>query len=833
MDAITPVATGDEQHHDDSASMQHQPFFKKWGGLVVLSLALAIIIIDTTLLNVSLKAIINDLHTNLKNMQWVITIYSLILAAFTITGGRLGDLFGRKRMFLVGAVVFAIGSFIASISTNVGMMIAGEAIIEGIGAAMMMPATASLLITNFKGRDRSIAFGVWGGIAAASSAIGPILGGWLTTNYSWRWGFRINIVVVALVLLGSYLIKENHSLRAEKSKIDFVGIILSSLGLLSLAFGFIQASTYGWFKVKEQLVLFGHNINLGSLSATPLFLLFGAIVLALFVFWEKNYESKGKTPLLSLHLFQNKQFVAGASTMAVLALGQSGLFFAVPVFLQAVRHLDALHTGLTLLPMSISLLVAAPLSAFLIKFIRPKLLIQTGMSLSLISFIVMRASLSINTTALQLAPAFVLFGFGMGLIMAQVSNLTLSAVSPKEAGEASGVNNTLRMVGQTLGTAILGAILLSVLVSHVTAGIQDSKVIPENVKQFMEAGVQNHVSDISFGVGDSTSNNIEPRIKAELARITDESTVVANKTVMIYGMIFIFLGILVSTRLPNVVDFHTPAAGGETDAEGTDESETEGKETDEERAEDATGSTSEYGATYATLAETVLEPEQAVAASRYDSPASMSAPAVVAPPAAVAQASQANSRGKIYGGLILALVIIGGLIYANHTKNSKDTTSTPEVVTDAEPSTSSTANTNVNSNTNTDVIVPAPIITPAPAPAPTTPAPATPASENFSDPVIRFSFNKPSDWKIVKNSNAEIVFKAGDTLYNVQSSSAPNGDWDSLKTFLESRPGISNVRRTMFGSRDLFQFDISGTYQTGYAFLENGRLYYVLGAGSE
>jgi MFS family permease len=159
---------------------EDESFFHKWGSLLVLSLALAIILIDATLLNVSLKAIIGDLHTDIQKVQWVITAYSLTLAALTITGGRLGDLFGRKRMFMFGAVLFGVGSFIASISTSVPMLIVGESIVEGIGAALMMPATASLLVSKFRGRDRAIAFGVWGGVAGASTAIGPLLGGWLT-----------------------------------------------------------------------------------------------------------------------------------------------------------------------------------------------------------------------------------------------------------------------------------------------------------------------------------------------------------------------------------------------------------------------------------------------------------------------------------------------------------------------------------------------------------------------------------------------------------------------------------------------------------------------------
>ena len=172
-----------------------QSAFRKWGSLVVMSFAVLIIVIDTTLLNVSLGNIIRDLGTNIQSLQWVITSYSLTLAALTVTGGRLGDMFGRKKMFMLGAIIFAVGSFIASISTNFPMLLIGESIIEGIGAALMMPATSALLVANFKGRDRALAFGVWGGVAAGGAAIGPILGGYLATNFSWRWGFRINVFV--------------------------------------------------------------------------------------------------------------------------------------------------------------------------------------------------------------------------------------------------------------------------------------------------------------------------------------------------------------------------------------------------------------------------------------------------------------------------------------------------------------------------------------------------------------------------------------------------------------------------------------------------------------
>ncbi len=524
--------------------------WKKWGSLVVLSLALAIIVIDTTLLNVSLKTIINDLHTDIQSMQWVITAYSLVLAAFTITGGRLGDFFGRKRMFVLGAVIFAIGSFLASISHNVGILILGESIIEGIGAALMMPATASLLVTTFKGRERAIAFGIWGGIAAASSAIGPILGGWLTTNYSWRWGFRINVFVVLALLAGSVLIKEARE-RKGKIEMDYFGIFLSATGLLSLVFGFIKAADYGWLTAKEQLVLWGQAVTLGTLSVTPFFILLGLVLLGVFAVWEYKRELKGLTPLVSLKIFQNREFTTGSLITLILSLGMSGLFFAIPVFLQAVRKLDAFHTGTAMFPLSLSLLIAAPLSAFLVKYTEPKKLIQLGLIIAAASFWVLRASLSVDAAAKDLIWGMSLFGVGMGMMMAQLSNLTLSAVPVEQAGEASGINNTFRQLGQTLGSAILGAVLISSLGVNLTSGIMKSTVIPESVKGEIVEKVAGATSDIQFGTSNPVPAWLPDEIKAEVYSISQQATVDANKTTLVYGSIFMILGFLVSLFLPS------------------------------------------------------------------------------------------------------------------------------------------------------------------------------------------------------------------------------------------------------------------------------------------
>ncbi len=536
---------------------------RKFVTILVLASALAIIIIDTTLLNVSLTPIIHDLHTNIQSLQWVITSYALVLAALTITGGRLGDLYGRKKFFIGGAIIFAIGSFLASISQRLGVLVAGESIIEGVGAALMMPATASLLLSTFRGRQRALAFGVWGGVAAASSAIGPLLGGYLTTHYSWRWGFRINVAVAALLVLGSFIIKESRDTE-EKPQLDIFGVILSATGLLAVVFGIIESATYGWFKAKAPYAVFGHVLS-QTISVSAITIVAGLALIIFFVIWQAIRKRLHRTPLVNLEIFRSRQFSAGTVTTGVMSLSMVGLIFVLPVFLQAVRGLDALHTGLTLLPMSATMLVVGPASAYVSKYIPAKWLIMGGLLINLAAALLLRAKLGLDTTSLQLAPIMVLYGFGMGMVMAQISNLTLSGVSVQQAGEASGVNNTLRQVGSSLGTAIIGAIMIAELSTRVASGINASAVIPANLKPQIAASASAQSQNVAFGAQPSGESNLPETIRGEITRVGHQATVDGAKAALLYGAGFAGLGFLIAIALPGHKELdreHVAATGG-------------------------------------------------------------------------------------------------------------------------------------------------------------------------------------------------------------------------------------------------------------------------------
>jgi EmrB/QacA subfamily drug resistance transporter len=533
----------------DSPSVQPKSSFRKWAGLGVLSLGLAIVVIDTTLLNVSLSTIIRDLHTDLKSIQWVITAYALVLAAFTITGGRLGDLFGRKRMFMVGAVIFAVGSFLASVAHTIPILLLGESIIEGFGAALMMPATASLVVANFEGKDRATAFGVWGGVAGASSAIGPLLGGYLTSQYSWRWGFRINLFIALLVIVGSlWFLKESKDDR--KPTLDWWGVILSSLGLLSITYGIIESSTYGWWKAKQLLMLGSYQIDLWGISIVPFAIAIGLFFLAVFFWWEKRIEEKGKTPLVSLSILKNSQFTSGVLTVSILTLGMTGLIFALPVFLQTVKNLDAFHTGLAMIPLSLALLIAAPIAGSLSKKITPKYLIQAGLLIDVVGMFVLSWSLKSDMSISRLIPGLTLYGLGMGMVMAPISNLTLSAVPVQQAGEASGINNTMRQVGATLGAAIVGAAVLTSLTGYLVKGVAVSPVIPEQAKIQIIKTVSNPDSNVEFSTGAQLNQDTPPAVSNELSQLVKEATTKAAKDAFVYAALFAFLGFIAALFLP-------------------------------------------------------------------------------------------------------------------------------------------------------------------------------------------------------------------------------------------------------------------------------------------
>lgn len=317
--------------------------------------------------------------------------------------------------------------------------------------------------------------------------------------------------------------------------------------------------------MKQDLTVFGFLIHQGTLSIVIPFIIGGLFTLALFIWWEKLVAEEGNTPLLSLDLFSNTQFMTGLGVIAVLSLNQAGTAFVLPIFLQGVKHLNAFDTGIAMLPMTLMLLVVAPLSAFFNKFVTPKRLVQAGLIISGVGLFVLRSEMQVTASIKSLMPGLMLFGAGMGLLFPQASNITLSAVSIEEAGEASGLNGTVRQVGATLGSAIIGAMLLSILTTNLTTGIQKSTVIPEQVKPGISRAAESQTSNIEFGSGVSEAGKKLPQaIADEIQKIGYIATVDAAHISFWGNIFFVIVALFISIKLPNVknVERGKPQAAG-------------------------------------------------------------------------------------------------------------------------------------------------------------------------------------------------------------------------------------------------------------------------------
>ncbi len=390
---------------------------------------------------------------------------------------------------MIGAVIFGIGSLLASRAHSAAFLMISVSLVEGVGASLMLPATASLLVSTYRGKDRALAFGVYGAIAGAAATIGPIVGGWLTTNYSWRWNYLINPGVAVLVLLGSMLVHEAHERSPHKPNV--LSIILSALGLGGVVYGIIESSTYGWVQSKANYEIFGSSFHLMGVSISTYAIVFGLIFIVLFLLQQAKLEDRRKTPLVSTQLLRNKQFMAGTTVLAVAVLGQFGLIFVFPVFLQGLLGKDAFHSGIATLPLSIGILVSSIASGVLAgKFnIAQRHLIQAGLVLSTAGGALLHFEATTTASVLSFMPGLICFGLGFGFVISQLANLTLSAVSVQMAGEASGVNNTFRQIGTSLGQALIGALLIASLTSQLSNDIAASKVLPDAIKPQVAASV--------------------------------------------------------------------------------------------------------------------------------------------------------------------------------------------------------------------------------------------------------------------------------------------------------------------------------------------------------
>jgi EmrB/QacA subfamily drug resistance transporter len=529
----------------------------RWWALTVLALGLAIVVIDNTVLNVAIPYILRDLNTSLESIQWVISGYALIIATVLIFMGRLGDIIGRKKVFIGGTVLFGIGSLMASYANSPATLFMGEALIEALGAAAMLTSSLSLLAGEFQGRERATAFGIWGAVAGASASIGPLLGGYFTTYHSWRWSLRINVLVAIVTILGTIFIKESRG-EGETRNFDWLGIILSGLGLFSLVFGFIEGQKYGWWHSKEMFHLGNWNWPIANASVIPFAFVLAFIFLLLFVLWEIRVEKRGGTPVLKMSLLRKSGFSLSLITALIVSLGQFGIFFILPLYFQNVLGLTALKTGIAFLYASIAFMVLGAFSGFLASKIGSvKWVVVLGMFLSTVGTIWLALSIKSGISYSALGPAMILFGIGGGMATAQLTNLILSAVPNTYAGEASAASATVRQIGTSIGIAILGTVLVTSLVGNIGNSIRNAREIPEPAK----AAIINSLNADNIESG----NHKAPKNDNLLVTLVINEAVTngftdASKSAIWYAIAFLGVGTLVSIFIPETKNPVPPPA---------------------------------------------------------------------------------------------------------------------------------------------------------------------------------------------------------------------------------------------------------------------------------
>lgn len=521
----------------DQVAMQGK---KRWVALLFLALGVAMIILDATVVNVAIPTMVQDLNLSTNDAEWINAAYSLTFASLLIFFGRLADRFGRKLLFIVGVVVFVVASVLVAASDNAATLIAARAL-QGVGGAMILPSSLSVINAVFVGKARAVAFAVWGGTIGGMAALGPLVGGWLTTYYSWHWAFLINVPIGLLVLIGVLIVvPETRDVTGRKG-IDLPGTILVTLGLVGVVFALIEGQRYGWWVPTNQFSIGAWDWPSSSISIAPVVGILGLIAIIAMLFVENARSKAGKIVVVDLKLFRIKSFGAGNAVAVIVSLGEFGLLFAIPLFLQATRGYDALQTGVILLALALGSFVASGAGASLSQRFGPVRVLQLGMVLEVIGILGLGIMLSTSITGWQMAPWLFIYGMGVGFATAQLTGVILSEVPVAESGSASAVQSTSRQVGAAIGTAIIGTTLIIGL-QTTTTELEDRGVPAAQAEQIGEA--------VAGSAGQAIPALAQQPDGQVLVEGASQGFANAIKTVAWVAGGFVFLGLLTSFTLP-------------------------------------------------------------------------------------------------------------------------------------------------------------------------------------------------------------------------------------------------------------------------------------------
>lgn len=499
--------------------------------LVALGLAMFVYVIDTTIMGVSISALVVDLDTDVPRINMAITVYTLTMAAFMLTGAKLGDIWGARKAFRIGLIIYGVGTTITAIAPNIIWLLIGWSVLEGLGSALIVPAVNTLVRGNFSGAQRATAYGLLGGVAASGAALGPIIGGWITTAYTWRLAFAIEAGIVLLVLVASVLIRDAQR-QGTLPRLDLTGVVLSVVGLGLVVLSIVQTQAWGWGDPRVWAML-----------------AVGLAILVVFCWRSARRERAGRDTIIRLSILRRRSMAAGLPVSIAQTFVQSGALFVVPVFAQLVLGLNALQTGLAILPLSIAVMLFSVTTARLGHRIAPRVIIRFGLLLLVAGGVLFALALKDASGAGDIALSMFCMGAAIGIIAAQLPNLMLGGVAPDETSEAAGLSGTAQNLGMSLGTAVAGSVVAVTIGVSFAAQVADSQALP--------AESRDRIADILLLDAERAGTELEALIRAETAavqaeifRISQQASREAYRlTVIVMGLIGL-LGYLFAFWLP-------------------------------------------------------------------------------------------------------------------------------------------------------------------------------------------------------------------------------------------------------------------------------------------
>ncbi len=494
------------------------------GGSVLLTLAAGqfVMALDTTVMNTAIATVAKDLGTTVTGIQTAITLYTLVMASLMITGGKLGEILGRKRAFSIGCVVYACGSLTTALSPNLVVLIIGWSFLEGLGAVLIMPAIVALVASNFGKPERPKAYGLVAAAGAIAAALGPVIGGAFTTYASWRWVFAGEVLIVLVILI---LVRRVHDTPAERgTSLDLVGTGMSALGLGMIVLGILVSGSWGFIRPKPD------SPTWLGLSPGIWLVLAGGVMSAVFLTWEKRRVRRHEGALVDPALLRVRQLRSGVGSFLFMFLVQAGVFFTIPLFLSVALGLSAVETGVRLLPLSLTLLLFAVGVPKLRPDVSPRRVVRLGFLAIFAGIVLLVVLLDVGAGPKIITWPLLLVGSGLGALASQLGSVTVSAVPDEMSGEVGGLQNTGTQLGASIGTALAGAVVISALTASFFSGIQDNPDVPAD----LSAQAQTRLSS---GVPFLSDDQLRAALdKADIPTATADAVVDTNAQSRITGL---------------------------------------------------------------------------------------------------------------------------------------------------------------------------------------------------------------------------------------------------------------------------------------------------------